>query len=45
VHHLGAAARQFGWLFPILLSIPEWIITRVDKGMATFAAMQNVSFK
>ena len=45
VHDLGAAARQFGWLFPILLSIPEWIITRVDKGMATFAAMQNVSFK
>jgi hypothetical protein len=26
-----------------LLSIPEWITTRVDKGMAAFAALQNVS--
>ena len=43
MHHMGAAAKQFGWLMPLLLSIPEWIPTRVDKGMAAFAALQNVS--
>ena len=43
MHHVGAAAKQFGWLMPLLLSIPEWITTRVDKGMAAFAALQNVS--
>jgi cytochrome P450 len=43
MHHMGAAAKQFGWLMPLLLSIPEWITTRVDKGMAAFAALQNVS--
>jgi hypothetical protein len=42
IHHMGAAARQFGWLLPLLLSIPEWIMARVDKGMAAFATMQNV---
>jgi cytochrome P450 len=43
IHHIGAAAKQFGWLLPILLSVPEFISTRVDKGMAAFAKMQNVS--
>lgn len=43
IHHIGAAAKQFGWLLPMLLSIPECISTRVDKGMAAFAKMQNVS--
>jgi hypothetical protein len=43
IHHIGAAAKQFGWLLPILLSIPDSISTRVDKGMAAFAKMQNVS--
>ena len=43
MHHMGAAAKQFGWLMPLLLSIPERITTRVDKGMAAFAALQNVS--
>lgn len=42
MHHIGAAARQFSWLLPLLLSIPEWISTRVDRGMAAFAAMQDV---
>ena len=42
IHHIGAAAKQFGWLLPVVLSIPEWITTRVDKGMAAFAKMQNV---
>ena len=44
MHHMGAAAKQFGWLLPLLLSIPESITTRIDKGMAAFAAMQNVNF-
>jgi hypothetical protein len=44
MHHMGAAAKQFGWLMPLLLSIPEAITTRVDKGMAAFAGLQNVSF-
>ncbi|KAG4425028.1 hypothetical protein IFR04_001798 [Cadophora malorum] len=43
IHHIGAAAKQFGWLLPVVLSIPEWITTRVDKGMAAFAKMQNTS--
>lgn len=42
IHHIGAAAKQFGWLLPVVLSIPECITTRVDKGMAAFAKMQNV---
>jgi cytochrome P450 len=44
IHHMGNAAKQFGWLLPILLSIPEWITSRLDPGMAAFAAMQNVSW-
>jgi cytochrome P450 len=43
MHHMGAAAKQFSWLMPLLLSIPQSITTRVDKGMAAFAALQNVS--
>jgi cytochrome P450 len=43
IHHVGAAAKQFGWLLPIMLSIPDFITTRVDKGMAAFARFQNVS--
>lgn len=42
IHHIGAAAKQFGWLLPVVLSIPEAITTIVDKGMAAFAKMQNV---
>jgi hypothetical protein len=42
IHHIGPAAKQFGWLLPILLSIPEWITSRLDPGMAAFAEMQNV---
>ncbi|KAJ5041623.1 uncharacterized protein L3040_005201 [Drepanopeziza brunnea f. sp. 'multigermtubi'] len=34
MHHLRAAAKQFGWLLPVMLSIPEFITTRIDKGMA-----------
>jgi cytochrome P450 len=45
MHHLGAAAKQFGWLLPVMLSIPEVITTRIDKGMAAFLKMQNVSFR
>ncbi|KAH6693344.1 putative cytochrome P450 [Leptodontidium sp. MPI-SDFR-AT-0119] len=41
IHHIGAAAKQFGWLLPVVLSIPEFIITRVDRGMAAFAKMQK----
>ncbi|PMD38683.1 cytochrome P450 [Hyaloscypha variabilis F] len=41
MHHMGAAAKQFSWLMPLLLSIPQSITTRVDKGMAAFAALQN----
>ncbi|KAI9051880.1 hypothetical protein LZ554_004136 [Drepanopeziza brunnea f. sp. 'monogermtubi'] len=41
MHHLGAAAKQFGWLLPVMLSIPEFITTRIDKGMAAFVKMQN----
>ncbi|KAG4444137.1 hypothetical protein IFR05_000366 [Cadophora sp. M221] len=41
IHHIGAAAKQFGWLLPVVLSIPEFITTRVDRGMAAFAKMQN----
>ncbi|KAK0102780.1 hypothetical protein ONS95_006377 [Cadophora gregata] len=43
IHHIGAAAKQFGWLLPIVLSIPDWITTRIDKGTAAFAKMQNTS--
>lgn len=43
MHHMGAAAKQFSWLMPLLLSIPQPITTRLDKGMAAFAALQNVS--
>jgi cytochrome P450 len=42
IHHIGAAAKQFSWLLPVLLSIPEWITTRLDAGMAAFANFQNV---
>jgi len=41
MHHMGAAAKQFTWLMPLLLSVPQSITTRLDKGMAAFAALQN----
>ncbi|KAL5328095.1 hypothetical protein ACEPPN_005803 [Leptodophora sp. 'Broadleaf-Isolate-01'] len=41
IHHIEAAAKQFGWLLPVVLSIPEFITTRVDRGMAAFAKMQK----
>lgn len=44
IHHIEAAAKQFGWLLPVVLSIPEFITTRVDRGMAAFAKMQKVCF-
>lgn len=44
IHHIGHAAKQFSFLLPILLSIPDWITSRLDPGMAAFAAMQNVRF-
>ena len=43
IHNIGNAAKQFGWLLPIMLSIPDAITTRLDKGMAAFARFQDVS--
>lgn len=43
MHHMGNLAKQFGWFLPVMLSIPEFITTRIDKGMAAFAKFQNVS--
>lgn len=43
IHTLGGISKQFGWLLPVMLSVPDFITTKVDKGMAAFAKMQNVS--
>jgi hypothetical protein len=37
IYYIGAAARQFSWLLPVLLSILQWITTRMDAGIAAFA--------
>jgi len=42
MHHIGALSKQFGWLLPVMLSIPESITTKMDKGLAAFAKFQNV---
>ncbi|RDW57302.1 hypothetical protein BP5796_12752 [Coleophoma crateriformis] len=41
MHHVGALSRHFGWFLPVMLSIPEFITTKIDKGMAAFAKFQD----
>ncbi len=36
VHEMGAMARQFSWLMPLLDALPQWLTLKLDPGTAKY---------
>ncbi|KAJ9660877.1 hypothetical protein H2201_006769 [Coniosporium apollinis] len=41
VHEMGAMARYFKWMMPVLNSLPPWLVTNLNPGMHEFFVFQE----
>ena len=42
VHETGAIAKQFGWFMPLMDSLPDWFVSKVDEGMKLWCEFRRV---
>lgn len=41
VHETGTIAKQFGFFLPLLDSLPDWIVSKIDPGMNLFCELRR----
>lgn len=41
---LSLTLKQFGWLFPLMKNVPEWVVKNINKSVHRLLAVQRVVF-
>lgn len=40
---MGVVFKQYPWLLPLMQSMPDWLLVRMDPDMSSFVQLQHVS--